>query len=619
MRRAARQAARQAAVGWLAAAALATGGLAGRASAQDAGGATFRGDAARSGRYEASGPAHGVVESWRFQAPGTVRSSPAVTAERVYVGSGDGSLFALDRATGRELWRYDAGDPVTSSPAVSDGVVVITTRNGGVHAVSTSGDRLWSAAPTSQLPLPWGREGWDYYASSPLILDGRTVVATPDGMVRSLDLRTGRERWRYEAGARIRSSPAAASGVNGGLVVVGDDAGVVHGLRLRDGTRAWRHATEGAGHDSEAFGFDRTSVQASPAIAGRRVFVGSRDGGLYALDLGSGERLWRVDYGSPWVISSAAVGGGRVYIASSDGHFVQAVEAATGAEVWRTDVGARVFASPALADDALYVGDHAGRVLALDPETGLKRWSLGLANQIQASPVPAGSALFVGTDAGWVHALDAAPSPARRAVFWDSTVAGFATTPGSSLLRDYLADHGYEVVDAASLPTWIAGRADRSVIVFAIDHLPAAVGAEDGGGGALLRYLEAGGKVVWTGFPPWAIVRDSTGRPVSLDLERHRVLGIDLSGGPTGDYGAVPTAEGRRWGLDGLRLSAAVIRPTAGVIALARDETGRIAAAVRSFGGRPGSGLVVLWGRGATWKTLADIRAVADHGIVRRP
>jgi outer membrane protein assembly factor BamB len=39
-------------------------------------------------------------EKWHAQAEGRVRASPAVDASRVYVGSADGRVYAFDRATG---------------------------------------------------------------------------------------------------------------------------------------------------------------------------------------------------------------------------------------------------------------------------------------------------------------------------------------------------------------------------------------------------------------------------------------------------------------------------------------------------------------------------------------
>ena len=83
----------------------------------------FRGDATHSGVYAASGwQALGGLK-WRFMTDGDVISSPTVVGQTVYVGSGDGRLYALDRNTGARRWAFDARNPIPSSPAVGGGAV----------------------------------------------------------------------------------------------------------------------------------------------------------------------------------------------------------------------------------------------------------------------------------------------------------------------------------------------------------------------------------------------------------------------------------------------------------------------------------------------------------------
>ena len=70
----------------------------------------FRGNPEHTGVSSASFfPGQGGVK-WRVQTGGAVRSSPAVTATRLFVGSGDGHLYALERTRGAVLWKFAAGD-----------------------------------------------------------------------------------------------------------------------------------------------------------------------------------------------------------------------------------------------------------------------------------------------------------------------------------------------------------------------------------------------------------------------------------------------------------------------------------------------------------------------------
>ncbi len=157
-----------------------------------------------------------------------------------------------------------------------------------------------------------------------------------------------------------------------------------------------------------------------------------------------------------------------------------------------------------------------------------------------------------------------------------------------------------------------------SVVVAAQDHLPAEL-LEPGAGEAvspLRRYLAAGGKVVWLGLPPAALVRDSTGRPVAFDLDRTRArIGVPFEA-PQGEHGALPTEAGRRWGLERVRLASHAVAPDSAGTVL--DELGRAGAFVRRYGeGAPGSGFVFLWGRGYEPGMLTEIRSVAEAGVLR--
>src|SRR5215212_7023609 len=122
------------------------------------------------------------------------------------------------------------------------------------------------------------------------------LVGGGDGKLYALDARSGAVRWRHETGGRMRSSPAA----DGDLAVVGSADGVVYAVDARTGARRWTFETLGHGLQSADFGFDRRTVQGSPAVAGDRVFIGARDGFLYALERSTGRLAWKVDHEISW-------------------------------------------------------------------------------------------------------------------------------------------------------------------------------------------------------------------------------------------------------------------------------------------------------------------------------
>jgi outer membrane protein assembly factor BamB len=77
-----------------------------------------------------------LTKKWAFQTDNTIYSSPAVVNGIVYIGSYDGSVYALDAVTGSKKWAFQTGSTVFSSPAVVNGVVYIGFGDKNVYAFS---------------------------------------------------------------------------------------------------------------------------------------------------------------------------------------------------------------------------------------------------------------------------------------------------------------------------------------------------------------------------------------------------------------------------------------------------------------------------------------------------
>jgi polyvinyl alcohol dehydrogenase (cytochrome) len=142
-----------------------------------------------------------------------------------------------------------------------------------------------------------------------------------------------------------------------------------------------------------AFGFaDATSAWAQPTVVDRRLFVGSQNGIVSALDAEQGCVIWTFD-ARGGVRTSISIGDGRAYFADQMGH-AYAVSADTGALVWSRRVDdhplVRITGSPTLFEGRLYVPTSSyeeagkapdypcctfrGSIVALDARTGEEVW-----------------------------------------------------------------------------------------------------------------------------------------------------------------------------------------------------------------------------------------------------
>jgi eukaryotic-like serine/threonine-protein kinase len=569
---------------------------AGGAAAQSSGAASFRGGASHAGSYAGGGTTILGLQ-WRFLTNGDVISSPTVVGNSVFVGSGDGNMYALDRLTGAKLWSFAAGSAVSSSPAVEGGTVYFGTYDGRFFAVDArTGSLRWRLSTGAVVPFPWGHESGDRYTSSPSVANGLVVFGAGDGHVYAVDATTGKTRWRAATGGRVRGSPALGNGT----AFIGSFDGRVYAFDLGTGKLRWRYDTEGATLQSEKYGFDRRSIQSSPALVNGVVFIGARDGFVYALDANSGALKWKYDHKISWINSSPAVAGGVLYDGSSDAQFVQALDASTGRELWRTNVGSIVWSSPAVAGDQLFVGDGAGRLHIFDRRSGKLLASFRTGSQIFSSPAVVGDLVFVGSTDGSVYALRLSRDPpVQRVVFLDSAYVRAGAAGHSVETAAYLAHRGYSIVNPAALAEFLHARiADRqpSVVVFATDHLPPALTGHDLRTSPLRRYLDAGGKVVWSGVPPmlWSI--DSAGKfPALLDFTWNapsELLDVPHHSAIFDPRGVTTNDVGLRWGLPRRWRAAYGIQPSGATLVLGTDEWGLAAAWVKSYGGVDGTGFV---------------------------
>jgi PKD repeat protein len=104
-------------------------------------------------------------------------------------------------------------------------------------------------------------------------------------------------------------------------------------------------------------------VGSSPAVENGVVYFGSNDNNTYALNAATGALLWKYTTGNR-EISSPAIANGVVYIGSYDNN-LYALNAATGALLWNYTTGGTVGSSPAVVNGVVYFGSNDNNLYAL--------------------------------------------------------------------------------------------------------------------------------------------------------------------------------------------------------------------------------------------------------------
>jgi outer membrane protein assembly factor BamB len=322
--------------------------------------------------------------AWSFETGGAIISSPVVVEGIAYFGSTDGSVYAVDVASGEKLWSYVTFDIVDSPPLVHNGRVYVGSYDFFFYALdAASGELVWKYETDDKIV---GGANW---IRSP---DGGTqiLVGSYDNRLYCFDAESGEKLWEYETDNFINGTPAISNGrvVLGGcdtvlhvvsavtgepidLVDLGPDSHVIGSAAL-SGDRAY------LGHYGNAFVCidlevgeqvwsypSRQQFYSSPAIGPDRVVFGGRDGAMHCVRRSDGEPLWSFAT-SRKIDSSPVICGDKVVFGSGDGR-IYMLNLSDGEEVWKYDVGQQINSSPAVAEGLILIGANDGRLYAFRP------------------------------------------------------------------------------------------------------------------------------------------------------------------------------------------------------------------------------------------------------------
>jgi outer membrane protein assembly factor BamB len=250
-------------------------------------------------------------------------------------------------------------------PVLARGRLFFGTNHGLVLAVDAASGRI-----------AWHRQFAGCIAASPAVGNGIVYIGfmnpppcsgSAPSFLAALDARNGRTLWRFRAGV-IETSPLLA----GGRVYFGSWDHRVYALDRRTGQLEWSFSTG-----------DR--VKGGVALAGRTVYAGSYDGYLYALNARSGRLRWTAGGGRlGGLYATPSVAHGRVFVSSTNGRVY--AFSLSGNEVWSVQTGSYVYSPAALADATAYVGSYDHRLYALSQATGRTRWTFDAGAPISGAP-----------------------------------------------------------------------------------------------------------------------------------------------------------------------------------------------------------------------------------------
>lgn len=328
--------------------------------------------------------------------------SPAWDGSAVYAADRKGLVKALELESGKELWSVDLSKRtgflsanlsalLSGGLTIYDDKIFIGTERGTVIALNKeNGEVLWDVEVAGEA------------LSKPVVNGDMVIIHTSNGQLQALDTATGAIKWTVNMDTpslslRGESAPAVAFGA----AIVGGDNGRVSAVLLSQGQLIWQQRISQVTSSTEIGRLN--DVDMTPVIDDGKVYAIAYNGTLAALDMRSGQMLWKRDLGS---INDMVLSGDNLYLVDQTDR-VLSVRKSDGVTLWTQDqLLNRGLSAPEVYNGYIVVGDKEGYLHWLDTSTGgfVAQNKLN-SSGIHSRPVIASDKLMVQARNGTVYLL----------------------------------------------------------------------------------------------------------------------------------------------------------------------------------------------------------------------
>lgn len=362
---------------------------------------------------------------WQIKLAAPIYATAALSGGVGYVGTAGGIFHAIRLKDGSTLWTFSAGRPMFGEATVAGDAVYFVCDNGYLFKLNReTGKEVWrydlgDGRLARVLPHPTVYE-WDFKAPRPVVADGLVYVGSGDGSFHAVEEASGKQAWHFvppAASSKVsvggtdveeQGKVRADAAVDGPRVFFGSFDGNVYALDRLTGAKLWQKDT-------------RARVDSSPVVIGDKLIVGNYGGLLGAINKVDGSVAWRRIWWGSAVESTPVSGGDLAYIGASDLRRITCFEPNAGRVLWRTDVYGWAWGRPALTDRFIYMGvaggspyfiRHVPSLTALNRSTGKIAWRRPVPESdfvygFTASPAVDAGVLVIGSLDGSLYAFPA--------------------------------------------------------------------------------------------------------------------------------------------------------------------------------------------------------------------
>ena len=342
---------------------------------------------------------------WEFKADDAVNRKVATDAEHVFFGANDGSVYCLDKETGNLNWKYSVEKPAPeafrhfSTPLVSGNKIFIGSADKNLYCLdASSGELIFKYASS------------DWIRSCPVVTETNVYFASMNGDLYNIDYssKKPKEVWKKRIGEHWIYADLALSGDK--LILNNSDLysycintkngdviwrfSILKSIYRNDGERMFTEELAGGGY-----------YQSKAIAADGKVFIGTPSRFVYAVDAETGEEIWKYEVGA--AISGAPVfDNNKIFVGQQGGEDdFYCLDAETGKLIWKQNIGWD-WGSAAVSDGLVYIPGIDGYVNCLNANNGNIIWRYRTGKSVCSEPLVMGEHVYFGSWDGFMYKFD---------------------------------------------------------------------------------------------------------------------------------------------------------------------------------------------------------------------
>lgn len=285
---------------------------------------------------------------WHTNLPQPIVSGPCVSGDFVALATNDAKLHVLKKSDGTKLWQAQLSNDMLAKPLLADNKVIAKTVDGYLYAFDVkTGEKKWSVdhgAPDMILKA----------SASPVLVNNKYILSGfSDGKMKAIDITTGQSMWQGriafpKGGSDIEQlvDVDADPVVENDIAYVATFQGVVGALSLKTGQFNWRRPA---------------SVYKNLVVDANSVYYVDSKDVIWSLSKKNGRVNWKQLQFMHRGLSSPVIINKQLFLTDKSG-LIHGLSTRTGSITARLNANARSAISPVVADGSLLVETKSGQL-----------------------------------------------------------------------------------------------------------------------------------------------------------------------------------------------------------------------------------------------------------------